>query len=77
MKPENFDIEELKCNLLDTAKTLNEATLEMYNTDSSILTKEDYASINDDLFCCIECYHWCEKSDESEENNRTCIDCAE
>ena len=77
MKPKNFDINELKLNLLNTSKTLDDAMLELYALNSRALKVEHLKSINEDLFCCRNCYHWCEKSEESETRERICLDCVD
>lgn len=75
-KPDNFDVSELIEYLQGTSMTLDEGVADLYEgCDSEILTSDDHATIDNEIFKCEECGWWFEICEQSEDDDTKCKDC--
>ena len=76
-KPDDFNVNDLIEHLQGTCQSLDEGVGSLYeNCDSSILTDDDRSEINNAIFLCNDCGWWFELSDQSEDGDGNCKDCA-
>jgi len=76
IRPADFDINDVISFLQGTCKTLNEALVALYEVDGdeNILTSEDHAVMDNEIFLCDTCNWWFDISEQSEDGEK-CNDC--
>lgn len=76
MRPSDFDIQKLIESLQGTCSTIEEHLPE--GMEWVDLTKEDHEAIDAEIFLCEQCGWWCERNEESEQEEYVehCKDCA-